>query len=52
MDLEEAQILTQGKLGLRCKQKSDGILIYANALTLIIDIGKWIELKLNNFIIL
>jgi hypothetical protein len=38
--------LTQGKLGMRY-QESDGILIYANALTLIIDIGKWIKLKLN-----
>ena len=39
--------LTQGKLGMRYSQESDGILIYANALTLIIDIGKWIKLKLN-----
>jgi hypothetical protein len=52
MDLKETQVLIQGKLGMRCKQESDGILIYANALTLIIDIGKWIKLKLNNFICL
>ena len=52
MDLNEAQELIKGKLGLRIKQESDGILIYGNALTLIVDIGKWIKLKLNNFIYL
>ncbi len=33
----------------RIKQENDGILIYGNSLTLIIDIGKWLKLKLNNF---
>ena len=52
MDLKEAEKLIQGKLGMRCKQESDGILIYANAWTLVVDVCKWIKLKLNNFICL
>lgn len=52
MDLIEAQELIKGKLGLRIKQESDGILIYGNVWTLVVDIGKWIKLKLNNFICL
>jgi len=52
MDLKEAQEYTKGRLGLRVKQESDGILIYANAWTLIVDTYKWIKLKLNNFICL
>lgn len=52
MDSIEAQELIKGKLGMRCKQESDGILIYANAWTLIVDICKWIKLKLNDFICL
>ena len=52
MNLKEAQELTKGKLGLRYKQEDDGILIYANTWTLIIDISKWMKLRLNNFICL
>ena len=52
MDLKEAQELTKGKLGLRVKQESDGVLIYGNAWTLVVDTCKWIKLKLNNFICL
>jgi len=46
MELKDYQELIQGKLGMRCKQKNDGILIYANVWTLIIDIWKWIKLKI------
>lgn len=52
MDLMEAQELIKGKIGLRVKQESDGILIYGNAWILIVDTYKWIKLKLNNFICL
>lgn len=48
MDLKEAQELTKGKLGLRIKEESDGVLIYANAWTLIVDIGKWIKRHESN----
>jgi hypothetical protein len=41
MDITEAQELIKGKLGLRVKQESDGVLIYGNAWTLIADIYKW-----------
>jgi len=52
MDLKEPEKLTKGKLGMRFKQKDDGILIYTNAWTLIIDMCKLVKLKLNNFICL
>ena len=52
MDLMEVQELIKGKIGLRIKQESDCILIYGNAWTIIVDINKWIKLKLNKFICL
>ena len=45
--MNEAEYLTKGKLGLRFKQENDGILIYANAWTLIIDTYRWIKLNYN-----
>ena len=48
MELKDVEKLIKGKLGLRVKQESDGILIYANAWTLILDIGKWMKLILTN----
>ena len=45
MELIEVQKLTKNKLGLRCKQEKDYILIYGNAYTLFVDICKWVKLK-------
>ena len=38
---------TERKLGMRYKEVDDGIIIYANAWTLTVDIFKWIFSKLK-----
>ena len=50
MELKSIQKLIEGKPGIRIKQDSDGILLYANAWTLIVDVSKWVKLKIKTLL--
>jgi len=45
MTLEEAKEYSNNKLGGRCKQYNDSVIIYANAFTLIVDLFKLLKRK-------
>jgi len=45
MTLEEAKEYSKNKLGGRCKQYNDSVIIYANAFTLIVDLFKLLKRK-------
>ena len=48
MEKKEIEQYTKNKLGLRYKQETDGILIYANAWTMIVDVCKYLKLLIKN----